>query len=264
LTVDFFTSRLIGTVDEMNYYFFRLHDYKVNGSLVDVSAFIFIDEDWSGMAGYYLLDTIYSSIDLRYRSSESTRAVYLNKLTGAGAEFVHQWVHSYPGGMSIGGTGGGWVYCSDIEDLNLKGTFYQLFNCSAARFTSDPNMGMTYLLGTDYGLASMGSTKTGAALDTDLFNGPLAEGLRWGPAFLQWYNDAGRHDDEWHLGMVVLGDPMIAVSGDTRGLLEVMPVPKLTPEQKQALGLIMAEFARYMPLGTFEQYRKNHPQHFAR
>ena len=54
------------------------------------------------------------------------------------------------------------------------------------------------------------------------------------------------------------------VSGDTRGLLELMPVPQLTPQQKDALGQIMAQWARNFPLGTFQEYRASHPQHFVR
>ncbi len=83
-----------------------------------------------------------------------------------------------------------------------------MFNCKGARFTGD-NLGMTYLIDTDTGLAVTGSTKVGGNYYPLEFHRTLTVGSNWGNAFKSWYNYYGKKDDEWFLGMVILGDPSL-------------------------------------------------------
>ncbi|MGB5266503.1 MAG: hypothetical protein WBN30_07945 [Polyangiales bacterium] len=101
-----------------------------------------------------------------------------------------------------------------------------LANCYSARFTDDAlAVATAYTVGTDYGLATVGSTKMGAQTDPRLFHEGLTKGLRWGEAYREWYNQVGRKNDHWHLGIVLMGDPLLRVTGD---LFPAGPSPDTT------------------------------------
>jgi hypothetical protein len=227
LTLDIYTSRLVGTEKELLRYFARVERYRREGPLVDRSAFVFIDDDWyrkdtSDACG---LSPLYSEVEVIQDLAESTKANYIAKLTGDGAEFVYQWIHGAPPG-----TYPGWLqfdhYIADtkvreklsaqeIIEQNLKVSFVNMANCYSARFLDD-EMGVAtaYTVGTSYGLASVGSSKMGAQTDPRLFHEGLARGLRWGQAYKEWYNAVGCDNDHWHLGIILMGDPLLKVSGD--------------------------------------------------
>jgi hypothetical protein len=261
LNLETFVSRLTGTTADLQGYYARIHDYRVNGSLVDVSAFNFVDNNWAYMAGPYGLEAIYTTVDVLSDLGQTSRANYLAKLTGNGAEFVYQWIHSSPTYLAIAGTGGGSVTISDVINNNLKGSFFNLFDCSAARFTEN-NLGMTYTVRTDYGLAIIGSTKTGGIYTPWIFHSQLAAGTTWGESFRQWYNGNGKYNDEWYLGIIIAGDPLLTVSGDVRGVIPVVPQRDWTGEELAALRQTMLGIARQSVLGTYEEYRKHNPQFF--
>lgn len=264
LDLEIFVSRLKGTSSQLVDYFTKNHDYRTNGSLVDVSAFVFMDDDWQPWAGTYGLEAIYNTVDLISDLSATTRAAYINKMTTGGAEFVYQWIHSSPTTLYVSGTGGGQISTFNIASNNFQGSFYNMFDCSACRFTQT-NLGMTYLMSTDYGLATIGSTKTGGIYAPGTFHSSLASGHTWGESFRLWYNATGRWDDEWYLGIIIMGDPLLTIQGDTRGLiLQQSPAP-LTKEQLHALWQTMKRDAQDNEgkLGTFESYREANPEFFS-
>jgi hypothetical protein len=253
----------MGSASVLNSYFDKIHQYRVDGQMegVDESAFIFIDDDWADSQTTLDFDLIYQTVD--NVSNDSTHDTYVTRLTGIGAEFVSQWVHAYPGAMMIGGQGSGTVSTSDIESNNFKASFINLWNCSACRYT-DENMGMTYVTKTDYGLATIGTTKPGSTLNQELFNTYLADGLCWGEAFRKWFNEYGSTNDSWHQGIVIMGDPLLTVSGDAReDLRRQSSYPKeYSPEVLEKWKRTMREFNSGHKVGTFEQYRAAHPQFF--
>ncbi len=261
LVLDIFTSRLTGTLADMQGYFARVHRFRTQGPLVTPSAFNFMDDDWSYAPGMFGLDAIYKKVDVLSDPALTTRANYIARMTGAGAEFVYQWIHSYPGGLAIYGTGGGGIYLSDIVSRNFKGSFYNLFDCSAARFT-EPNLAMTYTLRTDYGLAFIGSTKTGGIYSPWIFHDRLAAGATWGEAFRQWYTGNGKLNDEWYLGIIIGGDPLLAVSRDAAVALRGPSQSRWTSADLARLRQTMVETARQSRVGTFESYRQENPQFF--
>ncbi len=263
LELDVYVSRVVGDAQELSAYFGKLHEYRTLSALTDVSAYIFKDDDWSG---YYSghewgLDAAYADVHLEQDRARTTRANYLAKLTGQGAEFVYQWIHSAPRYLYVTGSGGGAVTTTDIAAQNLRGSFYNLFDCSAARFTKE-NLAMTYLLKTDAGLATIGSTKTGGIYTPAVFHGRLAEGAEWGRAYRQWYNENGKYNDEWYLGIVILGDPLLGLRyGDAAGAGFVED-PPWTQEQVQAMEQTMMIFAQDVPLDGYAQYKAEHPEFF--
>jgi hypothetical protein len=265
LNADIFTSRANGTLAELQAYFARLHTYRTTGSLVNQSAWVFLDDDWSGYSSSlpFGLNAIYTTTDSIYDKAETTAAAYMAKLTGTGAEYVYQWIHSTPGTLYVRGTGGDTISVYDLRAANPKGSFYNLFDCEAARFTQ-LNLGMTYVLGIQngYGLASIGSTKLGGIYYAQPFHARLAAGETWGEAYRFWYNDTGKSDDDWFLGIVILGDPMLTIQGDVRGIIAAMPAPVCTKDQLDDLKKKMIEFGRTVKSGTFDEYRLNNPQFF--
>ncbi|MBW1811080.1 MAG: hypothetical protein JRJ87_23015, partial [Deltaproteobacteria bacterium] len=261
LNLEIFTSRLTGTASDLQSYFARIHDYRTNGSLVDVSAFNFIDDDWVFYAGPYGLEAIYSTVDVLSDLNQTSVANYLSKLTGAGAEFVYQWIHSSPTTLFVVVVGAGQISTSVGISNDLKGSFYNLFDCSAARFT-ETNLGMTYAVRTSYGLAIIGSTKTGGIYTPTIFHSRLAAGTNWGESFRQWYNGHGKYNDEWYLGIIIAGDPMLTVSGNVRGMIKEIPERTWTAVELSALRETMKSFAEQTELGTYETYRRDNPAFF--
>jgi len=233
--VDIYTSRLIGTQTQLEKYFARLEKYRREGPLVERSAFIFIDDDWSGKctSDAFRLSQLYSEVDCIQEKSESSLENYLERLTGEGAEFVYQWVHGAPPG-----TYSGWLAFDHLEDQdklraidiiagNLKASFVNMANCYGARFTdAQLSVAEAYTVGTDYGLAVIGSTKIGAVADPRLFHESLAKGMRWGEAYKAWFNAEGMKNEYWHLGIVLMGDPLLRVTGDR---FPAGPSPEATP-----------------------------------
>ncbi|MGB5546256.1 MAG: hypothetical protein WBM74_06765 [Polyangiales bacterium] len=271
LHLDIYTARLHGTTEELVNYFARAYSYRWDGPLVDVSAFIFIDDDWSSARTEkaFHLEELYSNVDLRKEPFETTAEAYLEKMTGDGAEFVYQWMHAsprlvqfehHPEGGSVTQTR---VMRSQVRELNFKGSFYNLFNCSAARFTEEGNLARDYTVGTDYGLAAIGSTKTGAVARPHIFHGNLVIGRRWGEAYQIWYNEEGWKNDEWHLGIVIIGDPLLRLTGDLFPWGYGDNTSAWTPPAEvEDIGETMERIAEETELGTYEEYRERNPQFF--
>jgi len=69
----------------------------------------------------------------------------------------------------------------------------------------------------------IGSTKYGAATNARLFHDGLAEGMTWGQAYKAWYNQEGKNNHAWNLGIVLMGDPLLTVRGDLTPLSNAAP-----------------------------------------
>jgi hypothetical protein len=273
LTLDIYTSRLLGTPMQLQEYFARAKRYREEGPLVDVSAFIFFDDDWAGHAtDDFYLDKLYSAVDVIQDVADSTLDNYLAKLTGDGAEFVYQTIHASPFWISFaeldeqGKPTFRPLYAPDIPKHNLKGSFYNLCNCYAARFTVN-NLAEQYTVGTDYGLAVIGSTKEGHIQDSRVFHEYLVLGARWGEAYQGWFNEVGKRSDTWHLGMVLMGDPLLSLTGDLEPLpddfIDSARAPVEDPDALQRFERIMEECAQEAQPDTFEEYRDNYPEFFS-
>jgi len=262
LKIDLYTSRIDGTVEELNEYFDRVDYYRHIGPLVDVRAFVFLDDDYS--SDYHLktqsmyLDQIYEQVLIMREPSDTTIDSYIGVLTAGGAEFVYQASHSSSTYLSIGEG----CTCAELVALDIRASFFNLFNCLAARFTEE-NLAQAYVMRTGHGLALVGSTKLGAIRDARLFHLRLAEGRTWGEAYLDWYNEVGVADDEWHLGIVLMGDPLLHLHGDTLPRAVALSADwESPPEDSEFMRELMREIARTAEPGTFEEYRAAHPEFF--
>lgn len=261
LELEIYTSRLDGTVDQLLSYFDRAEYHRHVSSLVEARAFVFIDDPWAEYSDRQSrhLNQIYDEVLVMDDTSQTTRDNYVSVLTGDGAEYVYQGMHSGTSYLRFMEEGGS-VYCfyGEICEERFKASFLNLFNCSAVRFT-EKNLGEAYIAGTGYGLALIGSAKTGAIWDSRVFHKGLSEGRTWGEAYLDWYNQVGVDNDHWHLGIELMGDPLLRPRGNRAPLV---PAPSVSPSSPPDDDGTMFEIAKTARLGTFEEYRAAHPEFF--
>jgi len=261
IETEIFVSRLKGSIEEINAYLAKVVGYKKWGALVNKGAFIFKDDDWKnyGYNNMFSLDSTYEEIDLYQSLDETTRSKYIDFLSKNGAEYVYQWIHSSSSSLYIHGfSGKERVSLDDIKRYNFKGSFYNLFDCSAARFVQR-NLAMTYLTKTDYGLATLGSTKIGGNWEPTVFHYELATGVSWGEAFRKWYNLSGVNRDDWYLGMVIFGDPTLSVSLALKKKLQRMQMPELNVNHDDK-DLLLHDYED--STGDFSKYKKGNPRFF--
>ncbi len=213
LTVDISLSRINGSDTELKSYFNKLHKYRTGGFTNTGSAFIFKDDDWFNnyRGSTFGLDKLYRNISVHDSKDTTVRAQYVETLQTETVDYVYQWIHALPSSLYIiNGNKYEQITVNDIGP-HTNALFYNMFNCSAARFT-EINLAMTYLMKTDTGLGVIGSTKVGGNYYPLEFHRSLALGSCWGNAFKSWYNRYGSGDDQWFLGMVILGDPVLKLS----------------------------------------------------
>ena len=267
LGLEIYTSRVMGEVSQLQTYFDRVNRFRREGHLVEPSAFVFVDDSWArqGYAAVYELDRIYDfdrTEDIIFDPSESTLDNYVQHLTGDGSEFVFQMIHSTATRLVFSGVGAGVLSSSQIRFYNFQASFVHLWNCSAARFTTNLNLGMIYTVENDRGLAVIGSTKEGAVQRPGILHSRLALSEPVGEAYRYWFNTYGFSNDKWHLGIVVLGDPMLIVYGDVTGMLELELSGAAGPESLEWMETIFREQAPPPDLDTFEDYKLAHPEFF--
>jgi hypothetical protein len=199
LTVEIFTARILGTAKEIKNYFMRVHKYKSEGSFFSPRSFFsFIDDDWNGNQNTinqkWDLDSIYNNNYHRLEAkTNTTKETYIDFMTKTGAEFVYQWIHSDPQDIyfndNFSPNPANILKLDELTKYNVSGSFYNLFDCSISRFTeSEGNIATTYTH-SKFGLATIGSTKTGGIFNPQVFNTALSNGENWGESYKKWTND---------------------------------------------------------------------------
>jgi len=123
-------------------------------------------------------------------------------------EYYNAKAHSWHYGFSFG------VRLNDMIGKPFSGLrFFNLFHCSSAK-TSERNLAYGMAIASKHGLASVGTTHTGAMLHNGQFEYYLQEGDSWGEALRRWWNFSGKKNyDNWHAGMTGYGDPMVRMRG---------------------------------------------------
>lgn len=114
---------------------------------------------------------------------------------------------------------GGWVESSDIETIDPDGLLYNLFACSAARYTESDYIAGRYTFADTYGLTTIGSTKSGSMLYFEDFYAEMGRGRVVGEALKEWFRKRGEDGLEnwevcWYYGLTLIGDPTVCFSSD--------------------------------------------------
>ncbi len=258
-------------------YFERLHQYRTEGALVDRKAMVFADDDFEHMVFPTGLDTLYGNVEVLKGGGVTTKDIYIDRLTGGGVELVHHLLHStvqnlYFYECRAWTPGEDPPVCTSWSSARLHRTeigvgpfesgydlavsFLNMYNCHASRFT-EPNLAMAFTLQTDYGLATVGNTRKGGMTDASQFHRELGEGSSWGESYRRWYNEVGRYDDRWYLGVVLTGDPMLTLPIKRAELNATTPPPGGAPPVETPPELTATD-----PPGTFEDYKLRNPQFF--
>jgi len=222
----FCENRLPAQIFEMlNTYLQRNHDWRINGDPDPITALCYVDNDWSAWGGSYAdaMEYLYDDVVMVNQVASTNGTDYIeNRLPGPYvwiSPFVHSsaWTHAWEPGPS--------TQWNQIVPALPEARFYNLFACSNARFTTPRNMGAVYTFATSTGLASVGSTKSGAMLKFGQFYFPLSLGFSMGEAYSEWWDyiaagGLGPSERYWHLGMVILGDPTLIPAMHMLGIEE--------------------------------------------
>jgi hypothetical protein len=213
IKVDNLTS-LGEPVDILCAYLQRNHEWRINGDPEPLNALCYVDDDWAPWAtGYQAsMQLLYPNTEVVYDESATNGTDYLEDRLPGDYVWISPYVHSNPGLHAW--NPGPYTYWTQIVPALPQARFYNLFACSNSRFTTAHSMGAVYPFCTGSGLASVGSTKSGAMLHFTPFYDPLGEGSSLGEAYRDWWNyiiAGGFTPSEmsWHMGMVILGDPTL-------------------------------------------------------
>jgi len=184
-------------------YFDKNHAYRIGMLSLPHRALVYIDDDWIPWADEWSnnVGAVYSNRTLVKDAATTNAEDYKNRLT-QDYEWIHLAAHSTATGHALAP---GSVSYSDITNIDPHCLFYNLFCCSAARYTETNCIGSTYIFTNTYGLGVVGSTKTGSMLELNYFYNPLAT-KTIGESFKDWFTACGESDRSWFYGMTVLGD----------------------------------------------------------
>jgi hypothetical protein len=208
----------------MNNYFDKNHRYRTGELRLLDKALAYIDDDWHSWRWVREVALAYPTTDGVIDPYETTREDYMQRVresTDNRYENLLICAHSSPHVHALYWGDGPYDYSLfynyEIEQIDVQVLFYNLFACSNSRFVEQDDMGNWYIFQTEYGLLSIGSTKTGSMLCFYDYYEPLGNGLSFGEAFLSWCVNnmetcAGEESRPWFYGMTLSGDPTLKPS----------------------------------------------------
>jgi hypothetical protein len=194
-------------------YFSKNHLYRTGQLPLSKRGLMFVDDDWYSWSQQWnqCLQLLYPETVLVNDREETNDDEYRRHLR-ENYEWIQICAHSSPDlhQFSYGG-GHGNFYNYEIPSTDPLALFYNLFACSNSRYVAQNYMGGWYIFTDTHGIATVGSTKTGAMLDFDIFYGPLSEGYPLGEAFQYWMGMVAEQRPDWHYGMTLCGDPLLVM-----------------------------------------------------
>ena len=209
-------------ISALQNYFQKNYRYRAGELRLDDHALAFIDNDWNQSGWGFDVALAYPSTDSVTDIYETNKFNYVDHVQQeSDNRYEHVLIcsHSSPFAHYIYYDTIGYhlFHNFEIESYMMQAFSYNLFACSNSRYVENDNMGGWYIFETEYGLISVGSTKTGSMLCFDDFYWPLGEGVTFGEAFLYWTQVnietcAGDHSRGWFYGMCLQGDPTIKLA----------------------------------------------------
>ncbi len=283
LSIEIFTARVMGTPEEIKNYFLKAHDYKANGSFFKTRSFFsFIDDDWNGNSDTvnqkWNLDSIYNDNYTRLEKKDNTtKETYMDFMEKTGAEFVYQWIHSDPQDIyfndNFSPNPANILKIDTLEKSEVKGSFFNLFDCSISRFTESEGNIATIYTHSKYGLATIGSTKVGGIFNPQIFHTSLSNGKSWGESYKDWTNDIfknyknyGFNEDfinSWWLGIMIQGDPLLQLTKSKVRSTIIKPKKIFySKETQEFFNKQILKQAIKTKTHNFLNYQKTHPNFF--
>ncbi|MBC8465553.1 hypothetical protein H8D57_00850 [bacterium] len=203
--------------------------YKQNELSAPHKALNYIDDDWDRLDEKWTADIRNLFGEITSESDSNTTCVpdYVEHLEGEGYELIQVAVHSSSDAHIFyidNRSNRDYFRFWDLrDDIVPNAMFYNLFACSVMNFAPQENrprnlcLGVLYALGGEYGLGSIGSTKTGGMLSFDDFYQPLSDGDCFGEALRKWMVEHAHEEDNpnwarsWFYGMTYYGDPTLKI-----------------------------------------------------
>ncbi len=222
-------------------------------------ALCYVDDDWEpwGLEWANNLRLAYPDADAVYDPYTTWDTDYETRLRHD-YEFIQVCVHSNPllHQFLRPGSRSSYTYMSELHTIKPLALFYNLFACYNARFTETDYMAGWYaFMNNDYGLAAVGSTKSGGMLHFDDFYRPLGGGKTLGEAFRYWlakWADAnGKTSRDWHYGMTVVGDPTLRIRPDYIPVL----IRGFSARNVGDAVALAWDYDRFFPVRGFNLYR---------
>ncbi|MBN1280246.1 MAG: right-handed parallel beta-helix repeat-containing protein [Candidatus Thermoplasmatota archaeon] len=202
------------TIELYQNYFAKNHAYRSGDLYLPNRALVYVDNDWAKTNWKDDHTMLYPYTQYVDDLDGTNGNDYRNRLTWD-YDWITVFVHSSPNGHGFYSPySGNQVSSSQIEAIDPHAMFYNLFACSAALFTANNYLAGNYLFADTYGVAVIGSTKSGSMLYFEQFNQPLSEGKTLGESFKDWFNyiainGFSSQELSWHYGMGIFGDPTL-------------------------------------------------------
>jgi hypothetical protein len=207
----------------LNNYFAKNHRYRSRLAPLNRKALVYIDDDWVPGSVSWDLAVGRAFGERTFVNDEYTtwNTDYEGRLP-QNYELIEVCVHSSSSVHAFKRPSDEWGYIENwqIREIDPVAYFYNLFACSNARYMEPDYMAGWYVFCQNYGLAAVGSTKTGGMLNFDSFYAPLGLRESIGKAFRDWFvaiSADGFNEGEtcWHYGMTLIGDPTLRIQEQT-------------------------------------------------
>jgi hypothetical protein len=219
LTAGPLSANLAGEIALLQSYFRKNHRYRTGQAALLNRALVYVDDDWEPWAGQWSSNVGLAYADRTQVSDPATTVAddYEAHLP-LNYEAILLCAHSNPNLHAFKIPPDLWddsyTFYNEIPAIDPPAYFYNLFACSNARYVEPNYMGGWYIFCDSFGLASIGSTKTGSMLEFDDFYGPFGSGRTYGQALADWFTSMfadGIEDWErcWFYGMTLCGDPTL-------------------------------------------------------
>jgi len=245
----------------INDYFHKNHLFRTGIILSHETSLAYIDDDWSYWGPEYQQAMLlaYPSVELVNNDEETIASDYRDNRLIADYEFIQVHVHSGPNAHYFYYNNGNSYELFnnyEIEGINPTAHFYNLFCCSNSRYTTANNMGGMYIYGSDHGLATIGSTKTGSMLGFTDFYQPFSEDLTIGESLRLWWEtnvDTGpdwRWERAWFYGMIIQGDPSLLREYEQG---DVIYIPQDFPTIQQGIDAASDGFIVFVDDGLYQE-----------
>ena len=193
-------GNLINEIEGLELYLNKNHKYWIGHRKVNKKyGLTYTNSDWQiygyfsdGIAALYGSNNKHSYTPNNYPSFG--KADYMNRINDDSYEFVQLSSHSYPyRHISFYGSTGSTIDGKEIFDNGIKSIGFNLFCCSACRWTSatqtDAYMAGDYIYSPkSEALCAVGSTKVGGMYPFEDFYNSLGHGKTIGQAYVDWWN----------------------------------------------------------------------------
>lgn len=210
-----------GQAQLLQNYFRKNHDYRTGALSLPHRGLAFVDDDWDDL-GDFGLQYAYDDVTLINDHNQTTAAEYKTQLM-QNYEWIHLsahsscWTHTFktdydPDDPMEGQS----VFNYEIHALGPHAFFYNLYACYSTRFVETNCMGNWYIFGDEFGLAVVGSAKSGCMLGALVFYEVLGLGQNIGESFREWWCCWGDVLPRSYIyGLNILGDPTLTIDVST-------------------------------------------------